>query len=236
MFYIDELRMDLFNESRNLSMSLSRVITLVIISITLLTLTNLLFFKPQKQIAMTTQQDVVKPTVKSHQQATIRNVNPKQVSTETAEVIDIKPDGPANPYFTLNDEIAINTFFVNDTGAIERKALVNVLTTGMNDFLEQVSSLPTNSEFAIERQNKLNQQLLLLNNMTLFEQQIGCAGRVCALSITTNELTEDNKQLLQNFDTNHSFVTATENATGELEFKAIYIYTDDPSQMVMTQS
>lgn len=106
----------------------------------------------------------------------------------------------------------------------------------MNDFLEQVSSLPTNSEFAIERQNKLNQQLLQLNNMTLFAQHIGCAGRVCALSITANELTEDNKLLLQNFDTNHSFVTATENATGELEFKAIYIYTDDPSQMVMTQS
>ncbi|GIU20409.1 hypothetical protein [Shewanella sp. MBTL60-007] len=216
-------------------MSTSRIIALVIISITLSILASQLFFKPQVQIAATIQEDVAMPAAKKNQQATKADVKLKQTSDDSPTITNVESDNSPNLYFELNDETAINTLFVNEAGAIERKALVDVLTRGMNDFIEQVSNLPANSEFAIERQNKLNQQLLQLNNMALYEQNIGCAGRICALSITTNELTEANKKLIQNFDSNLSFVNTSENATGELEFKAIYIYTEDPSQLVMTQ-
>ncbi|GIU17448.1 MULTISPECIES: hypothetical protein [unclassified Shewanella] len=216
-------------------MSPSRVITLVIISITLSILASQLFFKPQLDITTTLPNDIAIPTVDKNQPSAKPGISVKQVSDDSLNIADVESGNNSNQYFELLDETQIDALFVNQTGAIERKALVNVLTSGMNDFIEQVSNLPISSEFAIERQHKLNQQLLDIKNMTIYEQYAVCAGRICALSITTNELTEANKQLIENFDSNHSFVNTSESATGELDFKGIYIYTDDPSQMAMTR-
>ncbi|ABZ74585.1 hypothetical protein Shal_0009 [Shewanella halifaxensis HAW-EB4] len=220
-------------------MNASRVIALVIVSITLSVSASLLFLNSPDPITQTIEDTAEKilPLENEKSSATYAKAKKPEETTTTQEhqITPQQAENPKSKYANLIDETSINSFFISNQGTVNGVAITDVLTIGMTDFIEQASSLHTSSEIAIKRQDKLSQQLLQLKDMAIYDQQLICSGQICALSLTTNELSEENRMLVSEFDSNISFVNTSDNAAGEVEFKAIYLHSEDPSQLVMTQ-
>ncbi|WP_394148593.1 hypothetical protein [Shewanella atlantica] len=216
-------------------MNTFRVIALVIVSVTLSVLAGLLFLNSPAPTTQSIEEVADKVLDLENKKSAATYVNSNKPKEATQEFKPEHAESSNNRYTGLLDEAAINTLFVNEQGAVNSSAMTHVLTVGMADFIEQASSSQTNSELAINRQEKLSQQLFALKGLVIYDQHTVCSGRICALSLSTNKLTEKNRKLISEFDTNISFVNTSVNTTGEVEFKAIYLHTEDPSQLVMTQ-
>ncbi|ABV85338.1 hypothetical protein [Shewanella pealeana] len=220
-------------------MNTSRVIALVFVSITLSVLATQLFLNSPTPTVQSLEDSTEKllPLANEKKLADYSdtNISKEAVLPPVQQVTLELQESPNNRYTKLIDEASINALFVDEQGTVDSSAMTHVLTVGMADFIEQASRLQTSSELAVNRQEKLNQQLIILKDLAIYDQHVACSGRICALSLTTNEVTENNRKLLSEFDNNNSFVNSTINSTGEVEFKAIYLHSEDPSKLVMTQ-
>jgi len=71
-----------------------------------------------------------------------------------------------------------------------------------------------------------------LKDVQIFDQKSDCAGEVCVMEMTYSS-NSDNKSInkLSNFAKNYAFESFKTNENGDNVLKAIYIATDDPSQL-----
>ncbi|PKG58654.1 hypothetical protein [Shewanella sp. GutDb-MelDb] len=169
-----------------------------------------------------------------NQKITATLVSSNQQSPEENQKVEIQPIANTSIYSEITDHQSTDAFFINSQGTVDSGAITKV-AKNMNKFIQHISNLPLDSELAIKRDSQLKQQLLELKEANIFDQHLACAGRICAISLIADEISAENKAHLARFDSNISFVSLNTNESGEVEFKAIYLHTDDPSNLVMTQ-
>ncbi len=222
---------------KGITMKTTSVIAIVCVSISVTILLTNYFIKNQninseQQLVSITNSRVPnqEKAIPSKQQAQPSAIVQSPNSPKTDTTIEIQ----SSKYTTLQDHQSINNLFFNEQGVLDSDTITTILSTDMLEFIEHANQLPLDNELANERFGQLTQQLSTLSNNYVFSQQLACAGKVCALSLITNELTAENQTHLANFGSNISFTSNKANEAGELEFKAIYVHYEDPSTLVMT--
>lgn len=91
------------------------------------------------------------------------------------------------------------------------------------------------SEEAQRRKDQLTYFILNeLNGVTVLEQKIECAGKVCAIELLIPSSGNDQSlNKLSQFSSNYAFEQFTETEAGDKKLKALYIATADPSQLTL---
>ncbi|WP_024609860.1 hypothetical protein [Pseudoalteromonas sp. TB64] len=111
---------------------------------------------------------------------------------------------------------SVDNFFIDDIS----KALT---------YMEKVDY----SEDSQLRKDTLEQFIIdELKDVQIFDQKSDCAGKVCIIEMTYSS-NSDNESInkLSNFAKNYAFESFKTNENGDNVLKAIYIATDDPSQL-----
>ncbi|MGS0730211.1 hypothetical protein ACVBKF_28690, partial [Shewanella sp. 0m-11] len=139
-------------------MSTYRVIALAIVSAALSIIVTIQFINSADTTTQTPQFTTEKTLTLESQKEPETNADSNRLKqeaiTQKQQLSTQQPDSLNNQYTKLVDEASINAFFVNEQGTLDGAALTHVLTVGMADFIEQTSSANTNSELAINRQEK----------------------------------------------------------------------------------
>lgn len=120
---------------------------------------------------------------------------------------------------------------------VSKKALDDVFKTETSQLLERMSNIEY-SEIAQIRKDKLNEFILNeLKDVTILQQDLECAGKVCALEVTyTQSSNQASIDTLSSFSKNYSFQQFTETESGDKKLKALYIATEDPSQLTLSNN
>lgn len=120
---------------------------------------------------------------------------------------------------------------------VSKRALDDVFKTETSQLLERMSNIEY-SEIAQIRKDKLNEFILNeLKDVTILQQDLECAGKVCALELTyTQSSNQASIDTLSSFSKNYSFQQFTETESGDKKLKALYIETEDPSQLTLSNN
>lgn len=120
---------------------------------------------------------------------------------------------------------------------VSKKALDDVFKNDTSILLQRMSDIEY-SEIAQIRKDKLNEFILNeLKDVTILQQELDCAGKVCALELTyTQSSNQASIEALSSFSKNYSFEQFTETESGDKKLKALYIATDNPSGLSLSDS
>jgi len=120
---------------------------------------------------------------------------------------------------------------------VSKKALDEVFKNDTSILLQRMSDIEY-SEIAQIRKDKLNEFILNeLKDVTILQQDLECAGKVCALELTyTQSSNQASIETLSSFSKNYSFQQFTETENGDKKLKALYIATDNPSGLSLSDS
>ncbi|WP_076922731.1 hypothetical protein [Pseudoalteromonas sp. SK20] len=120
---------------------------------------------------------------------------------------------------------------------VSKKALDDVFKNDTSILLKRMSDIEY-SEIAQIRKDKLNEFILNeLKDVTILQQDLECAGKVCALELTyTQSSNQASIETLSSFSKNYSFQQFTETENGDKKLKALYIATDNPSGLSLSDS
>lgn len=132
---------------------------------------------------------------------------------------------------------AFSEEFVSTEGGkefVSTKALDDVFKNDTSILLQRMSNIEY-SEIAQIRKDKLNDFILNeLKDVTILQQDLECAGKVCALELTyTQSSNQASIEALSSFSKNYSFQQFTETESGDKKLKALYIETEDPSLLTL---
>lgn len=118
---------------------------------------------------------------------------------------------------------------------VSKKALDDVFKNDTSILLQRMSDIEY-SEIAQIRKDKLNDFILNeLKDVTILQQDLECAGKVCALELTyTQSSDQASVDTLSSFSKNYSFQQITETESGDKKLKALYIETEDPSLLTFS--
>lgn len=120
---------------------------------------------------------------------------------------------------------------------VSKKALDDVFKNDTSILLKRMSDIEY-SEIAQIRKDKLNEFILNeLKDVTILQQDLECAGKVCALELTyTQSSNQASIETLSSFSKNYSFQQFTETESGDKKLKALYIETEDPSLLTLSNN
>ncbi|KPH93328.1 hypothetical protein AMS58_17985 [Pseudoalteromonas porphyrae] len=117
---------------------------------------------------------------------------------------------------------------------VSKKALDDVFKNDTSLLLQRMSDIEY-SEVAQIRKDKLNEFIINeLKDVTILQQDLECAGKVCALELTyTQSSNQKSIDTISSFSKSYSFQEFTETENGDKKLKALYIATEDPSQLTL---
>ena len=120
---------------------------------------------------------------------------------------------------------------------VSKKALDDVFKNDTSLLLQRMSDIEY-SEVAQIRKDKLNEFIINeLKDVTILQQDLECAGKVCAIELTyTQSSNQASIDTLSSFSKNYSFQQFTETESGDKKLKALYIATDNPSGLSLSDS
>lgn len=129
------------------------------------------------------------------------------------------------------DADSFTNSFVLENDIVSKEALRTFFTVkNVDEFISKVKDIaPTEQSEA--REYQLTQNLKVFKNTNYYAESYACAGKICAISFNYDDLNEDELTKFSYFSKNYTFTNTTVNEHGEKKFKAIYIATDDPSQL-----
>lgn len=193
---------------------------------------------------------------------TKKTTNPNVKNTKNFQSIKLSNDNPTKSKTTLNENpealieknktldetsakpnlVALSPqefseeFVFSDNGKefISKNALDSVFKNDTSRLLKQMSEI-VYSEEALLRKEQLNAFILdELKDVNILQQDLDCAGKICALELTyTQSSNQKSIDTIFSFSKNYSFQEFTETENGDKKLKALYIATEDPSQLTL---
>lgn len=128
----------------------------------------------------------------------------------------------------------ISSLYIDDDNVINGGAVERLLREELEQFIVRISALEQD-EMGANRVSLLGDTLLALTDTRIYSQQFGCTGRICALTLVTDNLPQQVTDKIAKFDDNYTFIRRVESENGDIKFQAIYLQTHDPSTMSFRQ-
>ncbi|MCG9739301.1 hypothetical protein L1D32_14140 [Shewanella insulae] len=185
------------------------------------------------------------PTAQANQDKSDQNQSPAQTQTsskvETAGLISEitgsgnKVDTDANESNEHQDDNQTSAKqlvaqIIDANGVIDAGQIERVLGKDLEAYVDLIDSLDNYDGISQRRQTALADRLSHLPE-TIYSEKYACGDRICALSLTTDTISQQSIDKIRDFDKNYAFIKQTQLDTGETQFQAIYLRTDDPSTM-----
>jgi hypothetical protein len=181
-------------------------------------------------------------------------ISPKEISTPFTEEKIIttssntkaqmlaESDSTQVQYKTTDTDISsedFNRHFIKgdtEQEGVSKSSLVDFFKTDTQIVLEKMQQVEF-SQLAQEREIKLSDFMQeQLKEFHFLDKNYKCAARICVLDLKIST-SDNNSKLskLSQFDKNYTFESTQINEFGETIFKALFIATDDPSQLSIVQ-
>ncbi|OEG73984.1 hypothetical protein BEL05_20015 [Shewanella colwelliana] len=128
----------------------------------------------------------------------------------------------------------ISSLFIDDDNVINGGAVERLLREELDQFIVRITALEQD-EMGANRMSLLGDTLSTLTDTSIYSQQFGCTGRICALTLVTDNLPQQVTDKIAKFDDNYTFIRRVESENGDIKFQAIYLQTHDPSTMSFRQ-
>ena len=146
-----------------------------------------------------------------------------------------KVDTDANESNEVKDDTQISAKqlveqIIDAQGIIDGAQIKKLLNKDLQAYVELIESLDNYDTNSLQRQTALADRLAHLPE-AIYSEKYACGDRICALSLTTDTISQQSIDKLSEFDKNYAFIKQTRLDTGETQFQAIYLQTDDPSTM-----
>ncbi|NMH65104.1 hypothetical protein [Shewanella salipaludis] len=149
---------------------------------------------------------------------------------------DIFPENKKYGELNEKDFVDANSFtnvFVLENDIVSKDALKRFFTIeNVHELIYKVKSIPP-TELSETREYQLTQMLKVFKDTHYYAESYACAGKICAMSFNYDELNKEELAEFSHFSENYTFTNATVNEFGEKQLKAVYIATDDPSQLTV---
>ncbi|MCG9698118.1 hypothetical protein [Shewanella sp. Isolate11] len=113
---------------------------------------------------------------------------------------------------------------------VDGEQIKKLLSEDLEAYVELIESLDNYDTISQQRLTALADRLAHLPE-AIYSEKYACADRICALSLTTDTISQQSIDKLSEFDKNYAFIKQTQLDSGETQFQAIYLQTDDPSTM-----
>ncbi|MEH8022095.1 hypothetical protein [Rheinheimera metallidurans] len=158
-------------------------------------------------------------------------VNTGEQTYDSTAVRDDSVTIPSN----LSSEEALNKSFLTKSGAVIQTAIVDAMKSAdFNQFLSGITDMERSSR-ALSRENKL-QLFLQESKLQIYQESYACSGRICGVMLMVGDDTSDVElKQLHLFETNYSFYNITRDESGNKVLKAVFIETEDPSNLTLSQ-
>ncbi|QBL08049.1 hypothetical protein E0Z06_00240 [Rheinheimera sp. D18] len=129
----------------------------------------------------------------------------------------------------------LNNSFLTKNGAVIQTAIVDAMKSAdFNQFLSGITDMERSSR-ALSRENKL-QLFLQESKLPIYQESYACSGRICGVMLMVGDDTSDVElKQLHLFETNYSFYNITRDESGNKVLKAVFIETEDPSNLTLSQ-
>lgn len=126
----------------------------------------------------------------------------------------------------------ISASYVNKDGSVSRSAIE--MSFANDDFSQLVTALKSaeRDSTSFELESKLSEHLYKTIKSGIYEEKYSCAGSVCALTFKAAK-SEDEFDLIKDFSSSYSFINVTQDDQGSIVYKAVYIQTENPSNLVI---
>ncbi|MCG9755277.1 hypothetical protein L1D40_08620 [Shewanella insulae] len=185
------------------------------------------------------------PTTQANQDKSDQNQSPAQTQTsskvETAGLISEntdsgnKVDTDANESNEHQDDNQTSAKqlvaqIIDANGVIDAGQIERMLGKDLEAYVDLIDSLDNYDGISQQRQTALAGRLSHLPE-TIYSEKYACGDRICALSLTTDTISQQSIDKIRDFDKNYAFIKQTRLDTGETQFQAIYLQTDNPSTM-----
>ncbi|MCG9719892.1 hypothetical protein [Shewanella sp. Isolate7] len=146
-----------------------------------------------------------------------------KVDTDTDESNEVKDDN-------LTSAKQLVAQIIDAQGIINGEQIKQLLNQDLQAYVELIESLDNYDTTSQQRQTVLADRLAHFLE-AIYSEKYACGDRICALSLTTDTISQQSIDKLSEFDKNYAFIKQTRLDTGETQFQAIYLQTDDPSTM-----
>ncbi|QYJ82478.1 hypothetical protein [Shewanella aegiceratis] len=119
---------------------------------------------------------------------------------------------------------------IDAQGVVDGEQIKKLFDQDLEAYVDLIESLDNYDATSQQRQTALSDRLTRLPE-TIYSEKYACGDRICVLSLTTDTISQQSIDKLSEFDKNYAFIKQTQLDTGETQFQAIYLQTDDPSTM-----
>ncbi|ABO21885.1 hypothetical protein SHLO109777_14955 [Shewanella loihica] len=119
---------------------------------------------------------------------------------------------------------------IDAQGVVDGEQIKKLFDEDLEAYVDLIESLDNHDATSQQRQTALADRLTHLPE-TIYSEKYACGDRICVLSLTTDTISQQSIDKLSEFDKNYAFIKQTQLDTGETQFQAIYLQTDDPSTM-----
>ena len=138
--------------------------------------------------------------------------------------------------FPLSSVKSVDNAFLDDQNRVYQSTLEEVFKDkDFNILINQIREIEE-TENSINRETDLGTALNKLNKGNLYGSEHVCRGKICAVTFSHNASDEIDVSELGMFDLNYTFNNLVETEAGDTLVKIVYIQTNDPSKLQITNS
>ncbi|MCG9748537.1 hypothetical protein [Shewanella sp. Isolate8] len=146
-----------------------------------------------------------------------------KVDTDTNESNEVKDDKQTSAKQLVAQ-------IIDAQGVVDGEQIKKLFDKDLEAYVDLIESLDNYDAIGQQRQSALADRLTRLPK-TIYSEKYACGDRICVLSLTTDTISQQSIDKLSEFDKNYAFIKQAQLDTGETQFQAIYLQTDDPSTM-----
>ncbi|QYJ93844.1 hypothetical protein [Shewanella spartinae] len=146
-----------------------------------------------------------------------------KIDTDTPESNEVEDDKQISAKLLVAQ-------IIDAQGVVDGEQIKKLFDKDLEAYVDLIDSLDNYDATSQQRQTALADRLTHLPE-TIYSEKYACGDRICALSLTTDTISQQSIDKLSEFDKNYAFIKQTQLDTGETQFQAIYLQTDDPSTM-----
>ncbi|QYK12966.1 hypothetical protein K0I63_00055 [Shewanella rhizosphaerae] len=146
-----------------------------------------------------------------------------EIDTDTPESNEVEDDKQTSAKVLVAQ-------IIDAQGVVDGEQIKKLFDKDLEAYVDLIESLDNYDATSQQRQTALADRLTRLPE-TIYSEKYACGDRICVLSLTTDTISQQSIDKLSEFDKNYAFIKQTQLDTGETQFQAIYLQTDDPSTM-----
>lgn len=146
-----------------------------------------------------------------------------KIDTDTPESNEVEDDKQISAKLLVAQ-------IIDAQGVVDGEQIKKLFDKDQEAYVDLIESLDNYDATSQQRQTALADRLTRLPE-TIYSEKYACGDRICVLSLTTDTISQQSIDKLSEFDKNYAFIKQTQLDTGETQFQAIYLQTDDPSTM-----